>query len=84
MENANLYVAVAQAALCKVLLVIVLSTIKGLRGDNLCDDTVLKMCLGGLLRGFGCSLLLRRMEEDYGTILRADVRALTIFRSRIV
>src|SRR5512143_919257 len=42
------------------------------------------MCLCGFLRRLGSGLLLRRMEEDCGTILRSDIRTLAILSRRIV
>src|SRR6266850_2239801 len=79
-----LNVARLDAALRKILLVILLSTVELRSRSDLRHDGLGKHRLRLFLRRDRRLLLLRRMEEDRRTILRADVRSLAVKRRGIM
>src|SRR5919197_4190908 len=77
-------VADRTALLLEVLLVVVLGLVEGGRGDDLGRDALREPRLHLGLRGERLLLLLRRVEEDRGAVLAADVRALAVPLSGVV
>jgi len=74
------------AALFEIALVVFLRAMEGAGRSDLRRDGPAKfaaiLCRG--LRFFRRGLLLRRMEKDRGSVLRAEVRALTVHLRRVV
>src|SRR5947209_6121965 len=78
--------AMAHAALSQIFLVIVLGPVKSRCWCDLGNKWASKLpgSLHLLFGGLGNALLLRRMEEDCGTILCPYIRSLTVQGCRIV
>src|ERR1700683_4376647 len=76
--------ALREAALFEVLLMILLCSPELGRRDNLRDDGPLETALDGVARGARFGFLFRRMKENHRTVLRADVRTLAILSGRIM